>query len=230
MTRLERLERTVATLLDRLGEGPASIGNDSNTPASALTSSEAGDPTPAAFKETESSAAPIMVIRDLATDPGLEPSPDTKSLGSVLDDLITPDLALTLISMYVWLHSWHPPWKIGLGAHGLLAGRLTPPSQFSRTLWRLDYVGSRVRPSASSPSCEELTAAFLRLLSYSRAVYIGRTRRQSRPETIRMCPLAGLEYPSSGAPIPRIFSSRSNSLHVVDHRGTGALKYRYMAP
>jgi hypothetical protein len=42
-----------------------------------------------------------MVIRDLATDSGLKPSPDTKSLGSVLDDLITPDLALTLISMYV---------------------------------------------------------------------------------------------------------------------------------
>ncbi|KAJ5734677.1 hypothetical protein N7533_013080 [Penicillium manginii] len=110
--RLERLERTVATLLDRLGEGPASIGNDSNTPASALTSSEAGDPTPAAFKETESSAAPIMVIRDLATDPGLEPSPDTKSLGSVLDDLITPDLALTLISIFLehygdWI-MWDP--------------------------------------------------------------------------------------------------------------------------
>lgn len=92
----------MATLLDRLGEGPPSVGNESNTPGSALTTSEAGEPTPG-FKETETSAAPIMVIRDLATDSsnsGVRPSPDTKSLGSVLDDLITPDLALTLISMY----------------------------------------------------------------------------------------------------------------------------------
>ncbi|OQE21752.1 hypothetical protein PENSTE_c011G06865 [Penicillium steckii] len=99
--RLERLERTVATLLDRLGEGPPSVGNESNTPASALTTSEAGEPPPGPFKETETSAAPIMVIRDLATDSGMRPSPDTKSLGATLDDLIAPDLALTLISIFL---------------------------------------------------------------------------------------------------------------------------------
>lgn len=228
--RLERLERTVATLLDRLGEGPPSVGNDSNTPASALTSSEAGDPTPAAFKETESSAAPIMVIRDLATDPGLKPSPDTKSLGSVLDDLITPDLALTLISMYVWQHSWRLPWEISESMAFLQDFRLISPLQFSRTLWRLVHVGPRVRSGPSSPPCEECATPFLRLLPHSSAVYIGRTRRQSCSEIIRMCSLAGLEHSPSGAPISRIFSSSSNPLHVVDHRGTGAFEYRYMAP
>jgi hypothetical protein len=45
-----------------------------------------------------------MVIRDLANDTRPEPSPETKSLGTVLDDLITPDLALTLLSMYDMPH------------------------------------------------------------------------------------------------------------------------------
>ena len=96
---LERLERTVATLLDRLGEGPAGRSDhESSRAASALTTPETGD---AAFKETESSAAPIMVIRDLAADTGIEPVPVAKSLETALDDIIAPDLALTLISMYV---------------------------------------------------------------------------------------------------------------------------------
>jgi hypothetical protein len=52
------------------------------------------------YKETESSAAPIMVIRDLATDTGPKPSSDIRSMSADLDDLIAPDLALTLITMY----------------------------------------------------------------------------------------------------------------------------------
>jgi hypothetical protein len=93
---LERLERTVATLLDRLGETPNSAEHDSSRPASALTTPDPGDQT----LHTESSAAPIMVIRDLATDSDVKPSPDMRSLGTMLDDLIAPDLALTLFTMY----------------------------------------------------------------------------------------------------------------------------------
>lgn len=93
---LERLERTVATLLDRLGETPSSAEHDSSRPASALTTPDPGEQT---LHETGSSAAPIMVIRDLASDSGLRPSPDVRPLGKVLDDLIAPDLALSLITM-----------------------------------------------------------------------------------------------------------------------------------
>ncbi|KAJ5166418.1 uncharacterized protein N7482_005199 [Penicillium canariense] len=96
--RLERLEKTVATLLDRLGEGPLSAEHESSRPTSALTTPDPGDPK---YKDTETSAAPIMVIRDLANDTGIKPSPDTKSLGMVLDNLIAPDLALTLLSIFL---------------------------------------------------------------------------------------------------------------------------------
>jgi hypothetical protein len=88
----------VATLLDRLGEGPSSADHESSRPGSELTTPDLGDQT---YQDTESAtAAPIMVIRDLANDTRAEPSPETKSLGAVLDDLISPDLALTLLSMY----------------------------------------------------------------------------------------------------------------------------------
>ncbi|KAJ6150251.1 hypothetical protein N7471_001450 [Penicillium samsonianum] len=96
--RLERLEKTVATLLDRLGEGPEKTpGHESSRPTPAQTSPESGG----AYKDTESSAAPIMVIRDLATDSGIKPMSDARSLGAVLDDLISPDLALTLIKIFL---------------------------------------------------------------------------------------------------------------------------------
>ncbi|OKP13433.1 hypothetical protein PENSUB_624 [Penicillium subrubescens] len=94
--RLERLERTVATLLDRLGDGPSSADHELSRPGSVLTTPDPGDQI---YQETESAAAPIMVIRDLANDTRVEPSPETKSLGAVLDDLISPDLALTLLSI-----------------------------------------------------------------------------------------------------------------------------------
>jgi hypothetical protein len=94
---LERLEKTVATLLDRLGETPNSAEHDSSRPASAPTTPDPGDQT---LQDTESSAAPIMVIRDLATDSGVKSSPDMKTLWTMLDDLIAPDLALTLFTMY----------------------------------------------------------------------------------------------------------------------------------
>lgn len=90
----------MATLLDRLGEGPSSAEHELSRPGTGtgLTTPDPGDQS---YQDAESSAAPIMVIRDLANDTGVEPSPETKSLGTVLDDLIAPDLALTLLSMYV---------------------------------------------------------------------------------------------------------------------------------
>ncbi|KAJ5564018.1 hypothetical protein N7513_000260 [Penicillium frequentans] len=96
--RLERVEKTLAALLDRLGEGPAGPDDHESNGGSALTTPEAGE---APYKDTESSAAPIMVIRDLATDTGIKSVPDTRSLETVLDDLISPDLALTLITIFV---------------------------------------------------------------------------------------------------------------------------------
>mgnify|MGYP007085894180 FL=1 len=97
---MERLEKTVATLLDRLGEGPVKTpSHDSSRPTPAQTSPRSGG----AYGDSESSAAPIMVIRDLATDSGIKPMSDPRSLEAVLDELISPDLALTLITMYAAL-------------------------------------------------------------------------------------------------------------------------------
>lgn len=97
---LERLENTVATLLDRLGEGPAKApGHELSRPTPVQTSPGSGG----AYKDAESSTAPIMVIRDLATDNGIKPMSDARSLGVVLDDLISPELSLKLITMYAAL-------------------------------------------------------------------------------------------------------------------------------
>ncbi|KAJ5936075.1 hypothetical protein N7454_005373 [Penicillium verhagenii] len=87
----------MAALLDRLGEGPSAPDDQESSRASALTTPEAGE---AAYKDTESSA-PVMVIRDLATDAGLKSAPDTRSLETVLNDLIAPDLALTLVTIFL---------------------------------------------------------------------------------------------------------------------------------
>lgn len=91
------MEKTLAALLDRLGEAPAGAEDHESSGRSALTTPEAGE---APYGDTESSAAPIMVIRDLATDTGVKTVPDLRPLETVLDDLISPDLALTLITMY----------------------------------------------------------------------------------------------------------------------------------
>ncbi|KAJ5674698.1 uncharacterized protein N7477_004632 [Penicillium maclennaniae] len=96
--RLERLERTVANLLDRLGEAPNRAEHDSSRLESALTTPDPGEQR---LHERESSAAPIMVIRDLATDYGPRPAPDMRTLEKVLDDLIAPDLALSLVTIFL---------------------------------------------------------------------------------------------------------------------------------
>lgn len=120
----------MATLLDRLGEGPSSADHELSRPGSALTSPNPGDQT---YQDTESAAAPIMVIRDLANDTRVEPSPETKSLGAVLDDLISPDLALTLLSMYDMPHKCLG-WTHQKQFHGF---ELT--IQISRVLWSMDH-------------------------------------------------------------------------------------------
>lgn len=95
--RIDRLERTVAALLDRLGEDSttitAHVSNNGNGRKPGMPPSTISD-----SKDTDSSA-PVMVIRDLATDMGMM-SPDTQSPDAVLDTLITPDLASDLLSMY----------------------------------------------------------------------------------------------------------------------------------
>lgn len=45
------------------------------------------------------SSAPVMIIRDLATDMGMM-SPDTESPDAVLDTLVNPDLQLVLLTKY----------------------------------------------------------------------------------------------------------------------------------
>lgn len=98
--RLERLEQTVAILLDRLGEDPERIPDRQlHKSVAAFTTPESGD---VAYKDTtESADAPVIMIRDLATETSVRPTANTKSVDALLDDLISPDLALTLISMYV---------------------------------------------------------------------------------------------------------------------------------
>lgn len=95
--RIDRLERTVAALLDRLGEDPTSIIADrshkTNDRKPALPPGVASDP------KDNASSAPVMIIRELATDMGMT-SPGTRSPDSVLDTLVTPDLASDLLTMY----------------------------------------------------------------------------------------------------------------------------------
>ncbi|CAL5868598.1 uncharacterized protein PFLUO_LOCUS2825 [Penicillium psychrofluorescens] len=98
--RLERLEQTVAILLDRLGEDPERIPDRQlHKSVAAFTTPESGD---VAYKDTtESADAPVIMIRDLATETSVRPTANTKSVDALLDDLISPDLALTLISIFL---------------------------------------------------------------------------------------------------------------------------------
>lgn len=100
---LDRLERTVAALLEKMGEDSSRAQQESRRPATALTPPEPNQ----SYKDAGSSAAPIMVIRDLATETGIKSSSDTRTLGTVVDGLIAPDLALELITMYATHFNWY---------------------------------------------------------------------------------------------------------------------------
>lgn len=88
----------MATLLDRLGEGPAGFDDHESNRPSALTTPETGEVT---YKGTESPAPPIMVLRNLAADSGVKSTPDTKGTAAALDDLIPQDLALALVTIFL---------------------------------------------------------------------------------------------------------------------------------
>ncbi|RAL04664.1 uncharacterized protein BO80DRAFT_461731 [Aspergillus ibericus CBS 121593] len=95
--RLERLERTVAALLDRLGEDPIQPTHPPHeTPIPSHDSNGAKD----------TSDAPVIVLRDLADSTSV---PDTRSTPAALEDLVDPDLALTLITIF---HTHYGKWVL----------------------------------------------------------------------------------------------------------------------
>ncbi|KAL4787342.1 hypothetical protein BJX76DRAFT_345621 [Aspergillus varians] len=96
--RLERLEKVVSHLLDRLGEDSSQLMGEppaKSHPRSQLTAEDSGDPEP---KGAESSGAPVMVIRELAADTGIDVTNTAQAVP--LDGLVPPDLALNL--MYIF--------------------------------------------------------------------------------------------------------------------------------
>ncbi|KAL2815611.1 hypothetical protein BDW59DRAFT_166758 [Aspergillus cavernicola] len=97
-SRLERLEKVVTHLLDRLGEDSSQIMNEAPSKPNSAIETLGVDPADSMQKSTDSSAAPVMVIRELAADTGIE-LPNT-SQAVTLDGLIPPDLAQYLISIF----------------------------------------------------------------------------------------------------------------------------------
>ncbi|KAL2857202.1 hypothetical protein BJY01DRAFT_231194 [Aspergillus pseudoustus] len=94
-SRLERLEKVVAHLLDRVGENSHIFSDSPEYNAS----NRSNGPDPGLVpKSADASAAPVMVIRELAADTGIQ-LPNT-SQPVALDGLIPPDLALHLISIF----------------------------------------------------------------------------------------------------------------------------------
>ena len=81
--------------MERLGEDSSSI-TQATSPKGPVAVSSSKDAGPS--KSDYPSAAPVMVIRDLASDVGVK-SPDTNSQIAGLDGLIPPDLALSLFTM-----------------------------------------------------------------------------------------------------------------------------------
>ncbi|KAL4869466.1 hypothetical protein BDV12DRAFT_82031 [Aspergillus spectabilis] len=97
--RLERLEKAVAHLLDRLGEDPLHFADDAAVKHTHNTQAVAQSSADSPQKSNESSVAPVMVIRDLVADTGFE-MPNTSQAVS-LDGLVPPDLALNLLSIFL---------------------------------------------------------------------------------------------------------------------------------
>ncbi|KAJ1715213.1 LITAF-like zinc ribbon domain-containing protein [Aspergillus flavus] len=97
---IEQLERTVGALLERLGEDSTSIMPPSVERPDNPASSSHKDAARTAPKTDYPSAPPVMVIRDLASDVGVK-SPDASSNESVLDGLISADLAINLMTIFL---------------------------------------------------------------------------------------------------------------------------------
>ncbi|KAL4910995.1 hypothetical protein BDW74DRAFT_172449 [Aspergillus multicolor] len=97
--RLERLEKIVTRLLDRLGEDTSEVGGSPQQPDShnhpAPATANAGDLT----TKIDSFAAPVIVIRDLAADTGI--GPPTTSQTASIEDLVPSDIALELITIFL---------------------------------------------------------------------------------------------------------------------------------
>ncbi|KAE8370929.1 LITAF-like zinc ribbon domain-containing protein [Aspergillus caelatus] len=95
----EQLERTVGALLERLGEDSSSIMPSRERPDNSGHFSQKSAASTTA-KPDYPSAPPVMVIRDLASDVGVK-SPDASSNESVLDGLISTDLAIDLMTIFL---------------------------------------------------------------------------------------------------------------------------------
>ncbi|KAL4929924.1 uncharacterized protein BDV17DRAFT_281100 [Aspergillus undulatus] len=95
--RLERLERAVTQILDHLGENPCQLSDGVPQTSAPTNRPTAADPEDS-IQKGDCSAAPVMVIRDLAADTGIESisAPQTVSI----DSLVQPDLALNLLSIF----------------------------------------------------------------------------------------------------------------------------------
>lgn len=180
---LERLERTVAALLEKLGEDSSRAEQASRRPATALAFPGANQ----SYKDAESSAAPIMVIRDLATETGIKPSPDTRTLGAVVDELIAPDLALELITMYAThLNSVYPQF-------------LLISLQFSRVLWSLDHARPRKQPGRLVTSSERISILVLCLLLDRGATHLRGVSGKLGAKAIRVCSVLCVKFALVGA-------------------------------
>ncbi|RDW93822.1 Zn(II)2Cys6 transcription factor [Aspergillus mulundensis] len=94
--RLERLEKVVTRLLDRLGEDTSQLA------CSAPRSNPRYQPATASPVNTihkGDSAGPVIVIRDLAADTGI--GLPTTSQTAPLNDLVPPEIALDLITIFL---------------------------------------------------------------------------------------------------------------------------------
>ncbi|KAL4810941.1 hypothetical protein BDV18DRAFT_155557 [Aspergillus unguis] len=95
--RLERLEKVVSRLADRLGEDSSELLDDGSTrdvPGNRLPLINLDDPMP----KGDSSAAPVMVIRDLVADTGIELPKNSDDVP--INGLVPTELAMNLISIF----------------------------------------------------------------------------------------------------------------------------------
>ncbi|KAL4940646.1 hypothetical protein BDV06DRAFT_17812 [Aspergillus oleicola] len=95
--RLKRLETVVSHVLNRLGEDSSQFFDELPTIPHSVNQPPIADPEDP-LQKGDSSAAPVMVIRDLAADTGIEATSISKSVS--VDGLVAPELARELISIF----------------------------------------------------------------------------------------------------------------------------------